>query len=336
MTVLFGYKQRRKEMMERWVDQMESPPVSAEANLSRGEAAPGFSPPSLLGSLPSGVEVALDDVWLDDPVRYENASEERGFWIEYMLSGCGVGAVEGLLPEAEIHQGDSYCWMVNGFSGYCDIPGNQRVCMLTVQIPWEYVASWGGDDLPEAVARCLEGNAQLCHRSKAAPQQSAIIQQMLHCPYAGSLRGMFLEGKVLELLSHRLGAISEDSARQAATPLSRFDLECINHARDIVLGNMENPPTIIELARMVGINETKLKKGFKQVFGTTVFNCLRSHRMELAQALLTRGDCNVAEAAVAVGYSNASHFTRAFRREFGVNPGDYLHQMRNHPGGLRV
>ncbi|MBK1876285.1 AraC family transcriptional regulator [Pelagicoccus mobilis] len=78
--------------------------------------------------------------------------------------------------------------------------------------------------------------------------------------------------------------------------------------------------SIAEISRAVHLNEFKLKRGFKQRFGTTIFGYLRQKRMEAARSKLQRGGISIIEVANAVGYSNPSHFARAFKEAFGVNP----------------
>lgn len=99
------------------------------------------------------------------------------------------------------------------------------------------------------------------------------------------------------------------------------DLERIHHARTLLVADLENPPTIAVLSRRCGINETKLKKGFKQVFKTTIFSHLQKARMDTAWHLLQQGSHSVTEVGMALGYTNISHFAAAFRRQFAVNPG---------------
>ena len=115
---------------------------------------------------------------------------------------------------------------------------------------------------------------------------------------------------------------------------SSAEIERIREARRIIITHYANPPSISRLARQVGLNEFKLKKGFKAVFGTTIFGYVREHRMQLAKSLLLSGDMNVTEVSCAVGYSNASHFALSFRKEFGVNPGE-LAVSRKNPAGKR-
>jgi AraC-like DNA-binding protein len=96
----------------------------------------------------------------------------------------------------------------------------------------------------------------------------------------------------------------------------------IQQARDIMLERMMNPPSLVELSRTIGLNDNKLKIGFKELYGTTVFGYLREKRLEKAFLLLQQGDLNVNETSLTVGYSNPSYFTEAFRNKYGVNPGN--------------
>jgi AraC-like DNA-binding protein len=140
---------------------------------------------------------------------------------------------------------------------------------------------------------------------------------------------MYLESKAIELISYQLAPLLSTET-QCKTPLvlRPDDIERISEARDILVRNMENPPFLPELAKQVGINVTKLKRGFRQVFGTSVFGYLRSYRIEKARQLLANGKMSVTEVVFAIGYSSPSHFTRAFAKHFGLNPGVYLRGTR--------
>lgn len=82
--------------------------------------------------------------------------------------------------------------------------------------------------------------------------------------------------------------------------------------------------SIAGLSRAVHLNEFKLKRGFKHRFGTTIFGYLRQVRMEKAREMLKKRDASVIETANAVGYSNPSHFARAFKQAFGINPSEAI------------
>jgi AraC-like DNA-binding protein len=151
------------------------------------------------------------------------------------------------------------------------------------------------------------------------------IHQILDCPYQGSLRRLYLESKTLELITHNLAQLVVDkNGRNRPFTLQSCDIERVREVRDVLICNLENPPSLLELARMVGINKNKLNQGFRQTFGTSVFDYLRIRRLERARELLASKEKNVTEVAFEVGYAQQSNFTKAFKRHFGTNPTDHL------------
>lgn len=163
----------------------------------------------------------------------------------------------------------------------------------------------------------------------SSPQSQLIAAQMFGAVYSGPCLRMFLESKALELIAvslHRYGC------KQQPPPFSicHSDVERLHEARRLLFESMDTPPTLRELALKVGTNEFKLKKGFRKLFGCTVYQALRQHRMEYARTLLEDTDMTVGMIAAEVGYTNMSHFISAFRRHFGITPGTLLtHSRKN-------
>jgi AraC-like DNA-binding protein len=149
------------------------------------------------------------------------------------------------------------------------------------------------------------------------------LQQIRQCPYQGATQRLYLESKVWELVALHLAQGATIVAASAAKRLKADDIERIHYAKDLLVARLDDPPSLLELARLSGINDHKLKVGFRQVFGTTVFGYLHDRRLERSQALLATGELSVAEVAKVVGFANRSHFAATFRKRFGVNPKDY-------------
>nr|WP_250123336.1 AraC family transcriptional regulator [Chroococcidiopsis sp. CCMEE 29] len=101
-------------------------------------------------------------------------------------------------------------------------------------------------------------------------------------------------------------------------------VERIHYTKDILIRNSNNPPSLLALARQVGLNDCTLKKGFRQVFGTSAFGYLHDYRMQQVQQLLLERKMKVEEVAHAVGYASRSSFIAAFNKKFGVSPSAYL------------
>ncbi|MEH2277789.1 MAG: AraC family transcriptional regulator [Nostoc sp.] len=165
-----------------------------------------------------------------------------------------------------------------------------------------------------------------------APAMQEIVQQIVRCPNYGMTKRMYLESKALELMMLTVEEeLQVKQGKHNSTALKLDDLNCIHLARNLLLGNFDNPPSLTELAIQAGLNERKLQEGFRQLFGTTVFGYLHDYRMEQARCLrratptlLIAGQLSVKQVARIVGYASPTSFHAAFRKKFGINPGDYL------------
>ena len=155
------------------------------------------------------------------------------------------------------------------------------------------------------------------------------LHQLLHCPFEGVTRKMYLESKVWELMALLIEQEQQlHEGKRAPKQIKTDDIERIHQARDILAQQLDNPPSLVDLARQVGLNDCTLKRGFRQVFGKTAFGYLHDYRMEQARQLLRAGELNVSEAARRVGFANRSYFAAAFRKKYGVSPSQYLSQTR--------
>ncbi|MBD2729297.1 helix-turn-helix transcriptional regulator [Nostoc sp. FACHB-892] len=156
------------------------------------------------------------------------------------------------------------------------------------------------------------------------PEMRVALEQIINCPFTGLTKKIYLESKSLELVALKLEQLAtRENSSTKVTALKGDDIDRIHYAKEILSQNLDSPPSLLELARQVGLNDYKLKLGFRQVYGTTAFGYLHQQRMEKARQLVLEGQMNVKEVARAVGYTNQSHFATAFRKQFGTNPKSY-------------
>ena len=135
---------------------------------------------------------------------------------------------------------------------------------------------------------------------------------------SGKLQELYLESKLLDLVYTSFNSI--EIKENDSFPLSQKDIECLYKAKNTLLENIQNPPSLKELAHKSATNEFKLKKGFKQLFGTTVYGMLHEYRLEYAKNLLVKNDISIQEAAKMVGYNSMSHFSKVFKEKYGFLP----------------
>lgn len=162
---------------------------------------------------------------------------------------------------------------------------------------------------------------QPCTKSKS------VLEQMVHHNYEGVLKNIFLQSKALELLLFSSDQFIQNDTdeRYGCRFLTHMeDREKIEKARNILLEQLDAPITIRDLARRVAMNECYLKKGFKAVYGTTIYDYFQKERMEKAKGLLYERGLSVSEVAIMMGYSCISHFSTAFKKHTGLKPCELL------------
>jgi AraC family transcriptional activator of pyochelin receptor len=177
--------------------------------------------------------------------------------------------------------------------------------------------------LPSDLQRMIAGDPTITVSSPQtiSPVMQVALQQILNCPYHGVVKQLYLESKSLEMLALCLEqALCTPAPKPICARLQSDEIDRLHHARDILIQQMDHPPSLIELARQVGLNDCTLKRGFRQVFGNTVFGYLQQHRLEQARSLLLENQLSVTAIARRVGYSNLCAFSTAFRKKFGVSP----------------
>ena len=155
-----------------------------------------------------------------------------------------------------------------------------------------------------------------------------ILDGLLNHSYTGSLENIFINAKIHEVLLYSLDCLVDDKEEGFTCKFlaDESGREKIYKARDILLQHIGDPITIRELSRKVAINECYLKKGFKEVYGTTIFDFYQQQRMEHAKYLLYEKGLSVTDVSALLGYSSISHFSTAFKKHTGLKPCDLLNR----------
>jgi len=235
----------------------------------------------------------------------------------------------------EMQTGSNGIFYLPKTCGVIERPKDESSCVIGIIVSQEFLRGYftgNMDVLPRTFQKTLENckNNPIHWFGSCNPAKQHLLTQIIECQYKGGLRKLFLEGRVMDLLSMQLHDYirSETNISPVAQPLSPDDVERIRIASRFLVSDLEDPPSLSELAIHVGINEKKLKTGFRQVYDTSVFGYFREFRMQKAYDLLQQGNQNVTEVAYTVGYQNLSHFSNAFRKRFGLLPKKFLTNQR--------
>lgn len=157
----------------------------------------------------------------------------------------------------------------------------------------------------------------------------SITEAILNCSCPQPRRSLYYKAKVFEFLNHVFAEQMMAPASDKKSVLQPSEVDKIKELKLYILERLENPPTITELAKISGINDFKLKAGFKQIFGTTIYGFIQSEKMSRAKRKLETGRFSVSEIAWDAGYTNVSHFIAAFKKHYGVTPGQLLVSIKN-------
>jgi AraC-like DNA-binding protein len=160
--------------------------------------------------------------------------------------------------------------------------------------------------------------------SDISPSMAIVLSQLFHYNLHPNIKNLYYKGKGYELLSLYFNRSEDPDAEQCPFLIDEENVMKIKKAKEIVIANMAEPPGLQELADQVGLNLKKLKMGFKQIYGDTVYGFLFDYKMDCARKLLDSGSYNVNEVGLKIGYSTGSHFIAAFKKKFATTPKKYL------------
>lgn len=271
------------------------------------------------------------DIWTSDCLFRENihftmADHPAAFSFSFCLSGKSMAKYGDREESIEISsgkQGVFYCPDPNGTSCMSmGVPQRQ----VGIVISPERLRSYFEADL-KAVHPVLRGilegkrNDLFFQLHAITPAMRSALKHLLNCPFGGMTRKLFFESRALELIAHQFHQMSEARSlfEISGFRLHPSDRKRTEQVRDLLVSNMENPPGLSQLAREAGMSHPKLNRCFRQVYGLTVFEYLRNERLNRAKEMLDNG-LNVTETAYAVGYESLSHFSQAFKKQFGASP----------------
>ena len=151
-----------------------------------------------------------------------------------------------------------------------------------------------------------------------------VLNQMLNVKIHPTVKPIYMKSKAYELFSLYFDRPEEANTEQCPFLDDEDNVRKIKKAKEILLERMNHAPTLNELADEVGLSLKKLKEGFKEIYGQTVYAFLLDHKLSYARKLLEKGDQNVNEIGLSIGYSTSSHFIAAFKRKFGITPKKYI------------
>ncbi len=278
-----------------------------------------------------GIDLVFNRADLQQSVSFVEELDQLSNWaIRFFLSGQSVQCLEGGNIELVNRPGTNMIGFMSGkLKTTTEYHAKQTVDVLTIVMkPEQFLALLPSEladmNFGQTVSRDRPDSKLLITVGQTTPAMLTVLQQIMACPHEGQLKLLYMESKALELIVMKLAQVQESALiPQFKYQIKADDIDRLHRAREILIQNLAHPPSLKGLAKQTEMNDFKLKRGFRQMFGTTVFGYLHQCRMEKAQMILERGNYSVAQVAQKVGYASPSQFSAAFKRRFGVTPRSY-------------
>ncbi|WP_431809109.1 helix-turn-helix transcriptional regulator [Brevibacillus agri] len=269
-----------------------------------------------------GMEIVITDLQLEEDMKYTIRENFQLLELNYSLSGQTYCAWNG--QEKQIVGKEGSVVFLEDEEVYLERKAGMRNQHVEIRMSPEHFLSYSenGEDRPVFEA-FLQRHLGSVEPYDVTPAIQKCVHDMFFCTYQGPLKRLYMESKAMEIIALVSQGFSKPTATHGRTHLRKQDMEIIAGVRETILRNLENPYSIRQLSRLAGINECKLKQGFREMYGMSIFEQVRQARLEKALALMETEQLTIGQAAASVGYSNASNFTAAFRKQYGCNPSEY-------------
>jgi AraC family transcriptional regulator, transcriptional activator of the genes for pyochelin and ferripyochelin receptors len=283
-----------------------------------------------------GTVVPEPPIWLVDGIRLthfqwshagdaaQSAAAEAAVWLLFCLRGrCGIhdAAATPLLLTARRHALLSPTISAIRFEAEA-----AETELLAIAWPAPSFTALTAE-LPEPLAGFSTAvqHHRAAHLIGAAcpPALQLVLRDLLTIAAQSAVPLTLLQSraKLWELVALQAAAFTQPAASTRPIGLSEYDQERLHFAHDYLLQHVQLPPTLPELARIAGLNECKLKRGFKALFGQPTFAYLAEWRLQEArQRLLANPTVTASEVAFELGYASLPHFSAAFKHRFGISP----------------
>jgi AraC family transcriptional activator of pyochelin receptor len=268
-----------------------------------------------------------EDFELLDPTAFTGISSN--FVIEGKLDSHIMGLGKSLPMRTKTHN-----FIHTPETGHINrLIAGQHIRMLLIDLDKDYFLSAIGqqDRWSELVASNMETNRPFAGLNGAAtitPAMGMIIDSIIHFKGTGPMRNLLIQNKVLEQLALQLEQFK--NADIVNSDIAQSDVEKLHVLKNYLDSHCLEDHSLASLSRYCGLNEFKVKKGFKQLFNSTVFDYLRSRRMEYAAQLLRDQSLLIEEIALRVGYEHSHHFAAAFKKYTGLLPSQFKNAGTGH------
>lgn len=216
--------------------------------------------------------------------------------------------------------------------GALTFPSQTDNCIVHIHLSLPFLSNLFHADegiVPKVLKPLLNAPVEKSYavRLGMSPRVKSVLQRLVNGPPPGAPQQLFYHGIAIDLIVEQISRINSNPPKNLG--LSNREQNRVIYAQKLLTHDLSNPPCLRLLSKMTGMNMNKLQQGFYQLYGASVFKFFKQYRMWEANRLFHETDMNVSQTASAVGYSNFSHFSNAYKKHFGILPKKHLLRIKN-------
>ena len=330
--MIVSYTLEHEEQIPQMVKQIiNRAPYTGDSSKGNEELICRLDSPGVSGifkdlNIAPGLNITLLDIKTRVPFHFEmECSVPSMAELGFTLKGHVGYNINSLRHELDNYAGQGHLCVCRGdMECRISMPADEHFFMMEAQFDMERFIAFcdrGNHNLPECLRTGEKDKSQFISKCTTMTPETLrpLVIEMAREGLSSSCDKFKLEEICSNLTVEMIKRLSGNIGK-GKTILSSRDIERIREARFILEQEMAAPPTLMELSRRVGLNDYKLKRGFRQAYGTTVHRTLTELRMNHARRLLEDRDITVSDAALQVGYGNIGDFGQAFKLRFGILP----------------
>jgi AraC-like DNA-binding protein len=244
----------------------------------------------------------------------------------YCLSGrmsIEFHSDNGNIDFLEVSSGASALFYLPNTYGILKVYWNEPLKIISLHCSTEYISKFLDDselNFNESIDLNSESLRPFLEITKSNAGIRSAASQIIESNLTGKLKNIFFESKSNELIVLILEQIRSNYSDEKTEIITKNDLLKVAEVEQVLINNLAEVPSLLELSDIASMTHTKLNRIFKRVYGNTVFGYLRELRLRKAKELLEIGDMTIADIAYDTGWSSPSHLSREFKDEFGLTP----------------
>ncbi|MEM6736907.1 MAG: AraC family transcriptional regulator [Bacteroidota bacterium] len=273
------------------------------------------------------IYIAFGEFHLVNDTRLYYESESEFIEMTFLLDGHMSTTSSALEKDFTLGEGFHNIVYTKDFKGSQLSSAQQTQKILKINLsPSSFLKYFPDSDKAyEKMKVCMEqGKNHLLFDASfhITSQMYSIIADIMGCRRKGLYKKMYLESKVIELLMLQMEQSRPDIFSESLS-LKKHHIEKLYQVKELLEDDITSIMSLTDMAKKVGSNTCTLKRGFKELFGTSIYSYWKGLRLEKAKTILTNEQISVKEVARKIGYRNPEHFTSAFKKQFGVSPSKF-------------